>query len=110
VRDRAAKRTFFSGAIDIDVNPLPVAGTFGELVDSGLIDIDPVRCAEALANEVFHVGQRDFRHNSYLVIEFVKAAILMASWITAMADMLRPPPRLNNERRTPQSHSSFVTE
>src|SRR5208337_3242650 len=47
VRDRSAEGTFPSGAVDIDVDPLTIAGAVGELVDPLLIHWRCHWCADS---------------------------------------------------------------
>ena len=47
--DRAAD--FFGRALDVDVDPLMVAGGFGELVDPLLGDFQPIGHADFLADQ-----------------------------------------------------------
>ncbi len=53
MRDRSAEGTFPSGAVDIDVDPLTIAGAVGELVDPLLIHDHPVGHAELAAHASF---------------------------------------------------------
>jgi hypothetical protein len=50
VRDRCAIRTFSAGSLNVDVDPLVVAGGVGERVDAFLIDGNPLGDAEFLAD------------------------------------------------------------
>src|SRR5215469_15321303 len=52
VRDRAAERTFTFGALDIDMDPLPIAGAGSERVDAILVERDPLGCAKLAAREL----------------------------------------------------------
>src|SRR5262245_22831715 len=52
---------FPSCPFDIDVDPLPVTRTLRELVDHGLIDLDPVGSAKVVADAVQQFGELD-RH------------------------------------------------
>jgi len=58
VRDRRLERTFSFCAFDVYVDPLSVAGAFGELVYSGLVDLDPIRSSEILTDKVLYVIKR----------------------------------------------------
>jgi hypothetical protein len=52
VRDRCEIRTFSPGPVDVDVDPLMIAGRVGERVDAVLIDSDPLGDAEFLTDGV----------------------------------------------------------
>src|SRR5215467_8303397 len=52
MRDRAAERTFTFGALDIDMDPLAIAGAGRERVDAILVDRDPFGGAELTAGEL----------------------------------------------------------
>jgi hypothetical protein len=52
VRDRCAIRTFSAGSLNVDVDPLVVAGGVSERVDAVLIDGDPLGDAEFLTDGV----------------------------------------------------------
>ncbi len=58
VGDGHAEGGFAAGALGIDVDPLPVAGYLGELVDRVLSDGQPVAGGDFLADERFQVVQR----------------------------------------------------
>jgi hypothetical protein len=62
VGDRGAIWALARCALDIDVNPLPVAAALGELVDARLIDRDPARDAEFLSDKSRKIRQSEFRH------------------------------------------------
>src|SRR5271165_3572069 len=66
MRDRASVGTFAPGPLDIDVDPLMVAGASGELVDARLINCHPVRNAELLADALAEFGDRERAHSSLL--------------------------------------------
>ena len=51
MRDRAAKRAAPARALDVDMDPLRVAGALRELVDHRLVDRDPVRDAKFLPDQ-----------------------------------------------------------
>ena len=55
MNDRAAERTVRS-ALDIDMDPLVITGNIGEPVHPVLVDPDPVRWAEARADQREQVG------------------------------------------------------
>jgi hypothetical protein len=65
VRDRRPERAFSFCAFDVYVDPLSVAGTFGELVYSGLVDLDPIRSSEVLADKVLYVSKRHLSHGRW---------------------------------------------
>ena len=50
LRDRATERTFPSRALDVDMNPLTVAGAMRERVDALLVERDPRRDADLLSD------------------------------------------------------------
>src|SRR5262249_20631662 len=52
VRDWTAERAFTSGALDVHVDPLPIAGAGGKGVDAILIECDPFRHAELASGEL----------------------------------------------------------
>jgi hypothetical protein len=39
------------------------ARSFGKLVYSGLVDLDPIRCSKALADKVLYVVKRHLSHD-----------------------------------------------
>ena len=53
--DGPAVRHFPGGTFSIDMNPLVIAGCFGKLVNTMLIDDDPVGQADLLAFECLGV-------------------------------------------------------
>jgi len=60
VGDGSAKRRFPRCAHHIDMNPLVVAGRFGELVDAILTDFEPVADSKFLAHpaaEIIKAGK-----------------------------------------------------
>jgi len=61
--DGVAERTLFPCAFSIDMYPLPVTCAFGELIDSRLVNINPIRFPKALTNKIRDVSERNFRHN-----------------------------------------------
>jgi hypothetical protein len=50
--DRFAEWAFSFCALDIDVDPLVIAGAGCELIDTVLIDRDPFRYAEGVAHKL----------------------------------------------------------
>src|SRR5262249_37907858 len=52
MRDRAAERTFTFGALDVDMDPLAIAGAGRECIDAVLIERDPFGRAELTAGEL----------------------------------------------------------
>src|SRR5215831_13441846 len=52
MRDRTAERTFTFGALDVDMDPLAIAGAGRERVDAILVDRDPFGRAELMAGEL----------------------------------------------------------
>ena len=56
VGDRLAARHLALGALDIDMNPLMIAGRIGEFVDDRLIDGKPVADADLLADILSEVA------------------------------------------------------
>jgi hypothetical protein len=50
MRDRCAIRTFVTGTLDVDVDPLIIAGGVGERIHAFLIDSEPPGNAELLAD------------------------------------------------------------
>jgi hypothetical protein len=60
VGDRAAHLA--GRPLDVDVNPLVVAGRLGELVDPLLVDQDPFAGAEVFANVLGYVCEIDDFH------------------------------------------------
>src|SRR6267154_6670348 len=63
MRDRLAARHLALGALDIDMNPLMVAGRVGEFVDLLLGDREPIADPDLLAFIGFQIGGAfDFQH------------------------------------------------
>jgi hypothetical protein len=64
MRDRLTERALTPRPLGIDVDPLAVAGTVGELLDHRLIDDDPRRDADLLADHLLQllVGRRSLGH------------------------------------------------
>src|SRR5258708_30898285 len=63
MRDRLAARHLALGALDIDMNPLMVAGRVGEFVDLFLGDRKPVADPDLLAFKGLQIGGAfDFQH------------------------------------------------
>src|SRR5712671_266710 len=63
MRDRLAARRLALGALDIDMNPLMVAGRVGEFVDLLLGDREPIADPDLLAFIGFQIGGAfDFQH------------------------------------------------
>jgi hypothetical protein len=52
MRDRTAERTFTPGALNVDMDPLPIAGADGKRVDAILVERDPFRRAEFATGEL----------------------------------------------------------
>ena len=52
VGDRLAAGHLALGALDIDMDPLMIAGCFGEFVDDRLIDREPIADADLLADKL----------------------------------------------------------
>jgi len=52
--DRCAKWAFAFCAIDIDMDPLPIAGAARELIDAVLTDRNPFRYAQRTADKLRH--------------------------------------------------------
>ena len=50
--DGLAARHLRLGALDVDMDPLMVAGGVGECVDALLVDRDPVGCADLLSGKL----------------------------------------------------------
>jgi len=63
MRDRCAIRTFSAGSLNVDVDPLMVAGGVGERADAFLIDGDPLGNTEFLADGLN--GLSDGRNDSH---------------------------------------------
>jgi hypothetical protein len=59
---RASERALSARAFDVDMNPLPVAGAGGELIDFRLIDRDPLGRAKILTDMILDIGEGDFCH------------------------------------------------
>ncbi|MCY1466539.1 hypothetical protein D9M71_848750 [compost metagenome] len=59
------------GADGVDVNPLVIAGGFGELVDARLLDADPVTAAQLFTHvfQQFRRCRKDHRHAQALWLE-----------------------------------------
>jgi hypothetical protein len=55
MRDRRAVGTFLLGPLDIDVDPLVVAGDIGEVIDALLVDFQPFADAEFGADQTGRV-------------------------------------------------------
>ena len=67
MRDGLAARHLALGTLDIDMDPLTIAGRLGEAVDHRLIDREPFRGAELLARMGGHVGRPfDLQHRGLL--------------------------------------------
>jgi hypothetical protein len=69
VGDRAAEGRFLPRPLDVDVDPLVVAGGVGELVHPLLGDVDPVRGAELLTGgglDLLEGGEHAHRRHSWL--------------------------------------------
>jgi hypothetical protein len=62
MRDGRTHRALLACALDVGVDPLTVPGAAGKLVDHRLIDPDPVRRAEILADKVLDRCERYRRH------------------------------------------------
>src|SRR5215469_14790231 len=93
--DRAAKRTFTLGSLNVDVDPLLIAGAGCKCVDARLIDSDPVRHAKFLADVFIHVSNCELAHarllptflgqstdldrtaNSYTLLYFSRSSFLL---------------------------------
>jgi len=63
VRDRRLERTFSCCAFDVYVDPLSVAGTFGKLVYSGLVDSIQSDVPRLFADKVLYVIKRHLSHD-----------------------------------------------
>jgi hypothetical protein len=63
MRDRCAIRTFSAGSLNVDVDPLVVAGGVSERVDAFLIDGNPLGDTEFLADGLN--GLIDGRNDSH---------------------------------------------
>ncbi len=69
MRHRPAERRFAAGALHVDVDPLMIAGGFGELVDLLLGDLDPVADGHFLALQAFQFFERsDGTHGVSLLL------------------------------------------
>ena len=55
--DRLAARHLALGALDIDMDPLMVAGCLGEFVDDRLVDGEPVADPDLLADKLGEIGR-----------------------------------------------------
>src|SRR5262249_464773 len=66
MRDRAAIRTFTLGSVNVDVDSLMIAGARCKRVDARLIDSDPVRHAEFLADVFIHFSNCEIAHTRLL--------------------------------------------
>src|SRR5580704_4327664 len=65
MRDRLAARHLALCPLNVDVDPLMIAGGLGELVDHRLIDQHPFAAADLLADMGLHVGRLlDFQHGA----------------------------------------------
>jgi len=53
VGDRPSERAFLVRALDVDVNPLVIAGRFREQIDALLRDVEPVAVAEVFTDDRF---------------------------------------------------------
>src|SRR5262245_50670792 len=62
VGDGAAGRQLALGALDVDMDPLMVAGRVSEFVDAVLVDLDPFADAELFADVLGDVGVFDRLH------------------------------------------------
>jgi hypothetical protein len=95
MRDWSAEGAFLLRPLDIDMNPLVIAGAGGKRVDAWLVYLDPIRKPELLPNsfaqtrkcEVTHVLPRSFATGSNSqpnVIVFARAAsslqIIRSPW------------------------------
>ena len=60
VRNRPSKGAFASCPLDIDVNPLVVAGALSELIDPRLVDRQPIGDAELPANACLKIIEIEF--------------------------------------------------
>ncbi len=56
MRDGAAERAFPGGALDVDMDPLVVLGAVREFVDALLVDGDPGRSPDLLADACAEFG------------------------------------------------------
>src|SRR5262245_56046529 len=52
--DRGAERAFSFCTLDIDVDPLPIAGAGCELIDAVLPDRDPLRYGQGTSDKLRH--------------------------------------------------------
>src|SRR6266404_10007740 len=67
--DRLAARHLTRGALDIDMDPLMVAGRIGEFVDDRLIDGEPVADADLLADIMSEIRRPfEFDHPFLLMV------------------------------------------
>jgi hypothetical protein len=60
VRNWPSKGAFPLRPLDIDVNPLVVAGALGELIDPRLVNRQPIRDTELLANACLQIIEIEF--------------------------------------------------
>jgi hypothetical protein len=66
--DRAAVRTLALGPVNIDVDPLMIASSGCERVDARLVDRDPIRYAELLAEVFAHLSNCKIAHARLLPV------------------------------------------
>ena len=67
MRDRGAERGFPPRALNVDVNPLVVAGSFGKLVDALLRDFQPVADNDLLTRlvcKILYIAELCTRHTA----------------------------------------------
>ena len=62
MRDRAAVRILALGPVDIDVDPLVIASAGRERVDARLVDGDPIRHAQLVADLFAHLSNCEIAH------------------------------------------------
>ena len=87
VRDCAAEWAFLPGPFGVDVDPLPVAGHFGERVDLPLVDQVPARSAQIVLAEHF-VDAVEVRHS--IIVAGAPAGRVDGSVIVILSQRMMP--------------------
>src|SRR5580698_3045273 len=115
MRDRLAARHLPLCPLNVDVDPLMIAGGLGELVDRCLIDQHPFAAADLLADMGLHVGRfLDFEHGAFPVRGgsiMPGPAGLVATWnsVLSLCDGGKPMDHVKMSQRQAAFRADFRT-